>query len=67
MGLADAGTETLNPIQARAHELLDDPAELDRLLSRGAEKGREITVRTLAGVYDRMGFLPRLGGPGGLG
>ncbi|MFF0989158.1 tryptophan--tRNA ligase [Kocuria nitroreducens] len=67
VGLAEVVTETLDPIQARAQELLDDPAELDRLLARGAEKGREITVRTLAGVYDRMGFLPRLGGPGGLG
>ena len=67
VGLAEVVTETLDPIQARAQELLDDPAELDRLLARGAEKGREITVRTLAGVYDRMGFLPRLGGSGGLG
>lgn len=64
VGLAEVVTETLEPIQARAHELLDDPAELDRLLARGAEKGREITVRTLAGVYERMGFLGR---PGGLG
>ncbi len=67
VGLAEVVTETLDPIQARAHELLDDPAELDRLLARGAEKGREITVRTLAAVYERMGFLPRLGGSGGLG
>ncbi|MEX5294542.1 tryptophan--tRNA ligase [Kocuria sp. CPCC 205268] len=67
VGLAEVVTETLDPIQARAHELLDDPAELDRLLARGAEKGREITVRTLDAVYERMGFLPRLGGSGGLG
>ncbi|MFI7482862.1 tryptophan--tRNA ligase [Kocuria sp. M1R5S2] len=64
VGLAEVVTSTLDPIRARAQELLDDPAELDRLLARGAEKGREITVRTLAEVYDRMGFLPR---PGGLG
>ena len=67
VGLAEVVTGTLDPIRARAQELLDDPAELDRLLARGAEKGREITVRTLAEVYERMGFLPRLGGSGGLG
>jgi tryptophanyl-tRNA synthetase len=67
VGLAEVVTETLDPIQERAQELLDDPAELDRILARGAEKGREITRRTLAAVYDRMGFLPLLGRAGGLG
>ena len=67
VGLAEVVTETLTPIQQRAQELLDDPAELDRILARGAEKGREVTERTLASVYDRMGFLPRLGRVQGLG
>jgi tryptophanyl-tRNA synthetase len=67
VGLAEVVTETLTPIQQRAQELLDDPAELDRILARGAEKGREVTARTLATVYDRVGFLPRLGAPEGLG
>lgn len=56
--LAEVVTQTLDPIQQRAQQLLDDPAELDRLLARGAEKAREITSATLADVYDRMGFLP---------
>ena len=50
--------ETLDPIQSRAQELLDDPAELDRILARGAQKGHEITSRTLSEVMDAVGFLP---------
>ena len=38
--------------------LLDDPAELDRILARGAQKGHEITSRTLSEVMDAVGFLP---------
>lgn len=64
VGLAEVVTETLEPIRTRALELLDDPAELDRILARGAEKGRELSVATLTSVYDRMGFLSRAGGLG---
>ena len=56
--LAEVVTQTLDPIQKRAQELLDDPAELDRLLARGAHKAREIAARTVTDVYERMGFLP---------
>ena len=41
----------------RVRELLDDRAELDALLARGAAKAREIAARTLATVYERVGFL----------
>ncbi|KAA9394669.1 tryptophan--tRNA ligase [Kocuria coralli] len=56
--LAEVVNETLGPIQKRAQELLDDPAELDRILARGAEKGREIAAGTLADVHEKVGFLP---------
>ncbi|MDH5152097.1 tryptophan--tRNA ligase [Kocuria palustris] len=56
--LAEVVAETLDPIQFRAQELLDDPAELDRILARGAQKGHEITSRTLSEVMDAVGFLP---------
>jgi tryptophanyl-tRNA synthetase len=55
--LAELVVGTLTPIQQRAHELLEDPAELDRLLARGAEKARGIASATLADVYDKVGFL----------
>lgn len=58
VGLAEVVNEALDPIQKRAQELLDDPAELDRILARGAEKGREIAAATLAEVHEKVGFLP---------
>jgi tryptophanyl-tRNA synthetase len=58
-GLAEVVTETFGPIRARALELLDDRAELDRILAGNADRAAEIADRTLAQVYDRIGFLPR--------
>ncbi|MCQ2001641.1 tryptophan--tRNA ligase [Arthrobacter zhaoxinii] len=56
--LADAVTEHIRPIRERALHLLDDPAELDRLLAVGAAKARESASATLADVYNKVGFLP---------
>jgi tryptophanyl-tRNA synthetase len=46
------------PFQVRVAELLDDPAELDRLAAVGATRARELAAPTLAAAYDRVGFLP---------
>ena len=48
----------ITPIQARTQEYLDDTAELDKILSRGAERAREVASVTLARAYDRIGFVP---------
>ena len=56
--LAEAVTEHIRPIRERALGLLDDPAELDRLLAVGAQKARETASVTLADVYNKVGFLP---------
>jgi len=56
-GLAEVVAETFGPIRARALELLDDPAELDRVLAGNADRAAEIADATLARVYDRVGFL----------
>jgi len=56
--VATAVLEVLVPFQKRVRELLEDPAELDALLARGAAKAREVAAPTLATVYDRVGFLP---------
>ncbi|HWL01599.1 MAG TPA: tryptophan--tRNA ligase [Microbacteriaceae bacterium] len=58
-GLADLVVDTFAPIRARALELLDDPAELDRVLAANADRAAEIADATLARVYDRVGFLRR--------
>ena len=56
--LAEAVTEHIRPIRERALYLLEDPAELDRLLAVGASKARETASVTLADVYSKVGFLP---------
>lgn len=57
--VAEAVVEELRPIRERTLELLDDPAELDRLLAINAERASAIADATLARVYDAVGFLPR--------
>ena len=57
--VAEAVVELLEPIRTTTHELLADPAELDRVLARGAEKAEERANRTLAKVHTAVGFLPR--------
>ncbi|GAA1179688.1 tryptophan--tRNA ligase [Nesterenkonia xinjiangensis] len=56
--LADAVVARFGPIRDRALELLEDPAELDALLARGAEKARAIASPLLDDVYAKVGFLP---------
>jgi tryptophanyl-tRNA synthetase len=55
--LAEVVVEFVTPFRDRTRALLDDPAELDGILRRGAERAREVAARTLADVYDRVGFL----------
>jgi tryptophanyl-tRNA synthetase len=57
--LAAVVVDTFGPIRTRALELLDDPAELDRILARNADRAAEIANVTLATAYERVGFLPR--------
>ena len=56
--LAGVVVDFLTPFQAKVDQYLSDPAELDRLLARGAAKAREIASVTLSRVYDRVGLLP---------
>ena len=56
--LAQVVVDFVTPFRERTLELLDDRAELDAVLRRGAEQAREVASRTLADVYDRVGFLP---------
>ncbi|WP_312718951.1 tryptophan--tRNA ligase [Mobilicoccus sp.] len=57
--LAEVVVGVLGPIRERAVELLEDPAELDRILAEGAERVRPVAAATLARVYDRVGLLAR--------
>ena len=55
--VADAVVAALDPIRLRAQELLADPAELDRLLAKGAAKANQIAEHTLSDVYDKLGSV----------
>ena len=57
--VAEVVVETFTPIRARTLELLDDPAELDRVLAGNAERADAIAQATLDTVYDRIGFVRR--------
>jgi tryptophanyl-tRNA synthetase len=56
--LADVVVEFVTPFRNRTLELLEDRAELTAVLRRGEDKAREVAERTLADVYDRVGFVP---------
>ena len=55
--VGEAVVEALVPVQERYLELRADPAELQRLLARGAEKARKTSEPTLDAMFDRMGFV----------
>ncbi|WP_091293902.1 tryptophan--tRNA ligase [Amycolatopsis xylanica] len=56
--LAEVLVDFVTPFQAQVQSYMDDVAELDKVLARGAERAREVASRTLAAAYDRIGFLP---------
>lgn len=56
---ADALEAFTTPLRARYDELMTDRGELERILAKGAQRAREVASRTLADVYDRVGFLAR--------
>jgi tryptophanyl-tRNA synthetase len=56
--LAEVVVEFVTPFRTRTLELLDDRGYLDRVLADGAAKARAVATRTLADVYERVGFVP---------
>jgi tryptophanyl-tRNA synthetase len=59
--LAEVVVDFVTPVRERTQELLDDRAELERVLAAGAARARKVAAGTVAAVYDRVGFLPRAG------
>ncbi len=47
----------VEPYQAKVDSYLTDPAELERLMRTSAVRAREIAGKTLADVYDKLGFV----------
>jgi tryptophanyl-tRNA synthetase len=56
--LAEVVVEFVTPFRDRTLELLEDKAQLDGILQDGAAKANAVAERTLAEVYDRIGFVP---------
>ncbi|HVM39024.1 MAG TPA: tryptophan--tRNA ligase [Sphingomicrobium sp.] len=55
--LADALIALLGPLRARLDQFRADPAELDRLLARGAARARETGAPTLAAAQRAVGLV----------
>lgn len=55
--LADLAVDKLAPISAEMARLMGDPAEIDRILAKGAEKARAIAAPVLARTYEIVGLL----------
>ncbi|MEM8881962.1 MAG: tryptophan--tRNA ligase [Pseudomonadota bacterium] len=55
--LADVAVAKLAPITTEMSRLVGDPAEIDRILARGAERARDIAGPILAQTYDLIGML----------
>ncbi|MDQ3663571.1 MAG: tryptophan--tRNA ligase, partial [Actinomycetota bacterium] len=56
--VAEVVADAMAPFRTRTLELLDDRGELDKVLSRGADRARQVSAATLETVYDRIGFVP---------
>ena len=55
--LVDLAIEKLAPISNEMSRLMQDTSEIDRILVRGAERGRTIAAPILAKTYDIVGML----------
>ena len=54
--VAEVVIAKLEPIRKRTRELMDDPAELSRVLSNGAQKANEVASATLKAAYSAIGL-----------
>lgn len=55
--LAEVVIESLRPIRERYYQLMDDPAELDRILAIGAEQARAVAEPKMTLILERVGFV----------
>jgi len=55
--LADLAVAKLAPISSEMQQLMQDPAEIDRILGSGAERAREISAPILERAFEIMGMV----------
>ena len=46
----------IEPFQVKVNELLNDRGQLEKLMHKGAQQAQEIAQKTLASVYEKVGF-----------
>jgi tryptophanyl-tRNA synthetase len=56
-GVAEVVIDAITPLRLRYEALMEDPAELDRLLARGAERAREVATPKVDQMKEIMGLL----------
>ena len=52
-------TENLRPVRESYQELIKDKNYLDSIIKKGSKKANERAVKTLAEIYDIIGFIKR--------
>ncbi|MCW2921335.1 MAG: tryptophan--tRNA ligase [Thermoleophilia bacterium] len=57
VAVGEAVAAHMTPIRERYHELMDDRAELERILGSSADRAREVASATLARVVAKVGLL----------
>jgi tryptophanyl-tRNA synthetase len=55
--LADLAVATLAPLSSEMARMMDDPAEIDRILADGAERARSIAAPILRRTYEIVGVV----------
>ena len=55
--LAELAVEKLSPISSEMGRLMNDVAEIDRVLAQGAEQAREISAPILQKTYEIVGMV----------
>ncbi|MEM1076418.1 MAG: tryptophan--tRNA ligase [Pseudomonadota bacterium] len=55
--LAELAVAKLSPVSQEMARLMNDPAEIDRILARGAVQAREITTPILEKTYEIIGMV----------
>ncbi len=55
--LAELAVDHLAPITGRMKELMADPAEIDRILGKGADRAAAIAEPILARTYEIVGMV----------
>lgn len=60
VGLAELICAKLKPVQERYNELMKDRSYLESVMKKGAERASEHAAKTLARVYEKVGFFRKL-------